>query len=238
MIEISDLHKVYPSANRHDPPVVALDGVNLSVPKGEVMGIIGPSGAGKSTLGRCLTLLTKPTSGSISVDGIEMTALHGQQLRSARRTIGVIFQAFNLMDARTAVGNVELPLILAGMPKSLRRPRAMEMLERVGLADKANVHPAHLSGGQQQRVAIARAIVNDPSVLISDEATSALDPETTESIIRLIRELTDELALTTILISHQMDVISKVADEVVEIRDGRIYDEQMVADRWSADGSR
>lgn len=226
MIEISNLTKVYPAASRDEQPVTALDNISLTVNHGNVMGIIGPSGAGKSTLGRCLTLLTKPTSGTINVDGIEMTKLSGAKLRDARRRIGVIFQSFNLLDSRSALGNVELPLQLSGVGKDKRRAQAMQMLERVGLADKAKVHPAHLSGGQQQRVAIARAIVSKPSVLISDEATSALDPATTDSIIKLIRELTDEYSLTTILISHQMEVISKVADQVSEIRDGRLVSEE------------
>lgn len=222
MIEISNLTKVYPAASRDEEPVTALDNISLTVDHGNVMGIIGPSGAGKSTLGRCLTLLTKPTSGTITVDGIVMTSLHGAKLRDARRRIGVIFQSFNLLDSRSALGNVELPLQLSGVAKEERRAKAMEMLERVGLADKAKVHPAHLSGGQQQRVAIARAVVSRPSVLISDEATSALDPATTDSIIKLIRDLTDEYSLTTILISHQMEVITKVADQVSEIRAGKI----------------
>ncbi|WP_051176819.1 methionine ABC transporter ATP-binding protein [Propionimicrobium lymphophilum] len=222
MIEISNLTKVYPAASRDEEPVTALDNISLTVDHGNVMGIIGPSGAGKSTLGRCLTLLTKPTSGTITVDGIVMTSLHGAKLREARRRIGVIFQSFNLLDSRSALGNVELPLQLSGVAKEERRDKAMEMLERVGLADKAKVHPAHLSGGQQQRVAIARAVVSRPSVLISDEATSALDPATTDSIIKLIRDLTDEYSLTTILISHQMEVITKVADQVSEIRAGKI----------------
>ena len=222
MIEISNLTKVYPAASRDEEPVTALDNISLTVDHGNVMGIIGPSGAGKSTLGRCLTLLTKPTSGTITVDGIVMTSLHGAKHREARRRIGVIFQSFNLLDSRSALGNVELPLQLSGVAKEERRAKAMEMLERVGLADKAKVHPAHLSGGQQQRVAIARAVVSRPSVLISDEATSALDPATTDSIIKLIRDLTDEYSLTTILISHQMEVITKVADQVSEIRAGKI----------------
>lgn len=222
MIEISNLTKVYPAASRDEEPVTALDNISLTVDHGNVMGIIGPSGAGKSTLGRCLTLLTKPTSGTITVDGIVMTSLHGAKLRDARRRIGVIFQSFNLLDSRSALGNVELPLQLSGVAKEERHAKAMEMLERVGLADKAKVHPAHLSGGQQQRVAIARAVVSRPSVLISDEATSALDPATTDSIIKLIRDLTDEYSLTTILISHQMEVITKVADQVSEIRAGKI----------------
>lgn len=222
MIKIANLTKIYPPASRNSAPTTALDNINLTVQHGQVMGIIGPSGAGKSTLGRCLTLLTKPTSGTIAVDDIEMTALRGRELRQARQRIGVIFQSFNLLDSRTALGNVELPLQISGMKRAKRQTLAMEMLARVGLADKAKVHPAHLSGGQQQRVAIARAIVSRPSVLISDEATSALDPATTDSIIQLIRELTDELELTTILVSHQMEVISKVADHVSEIRNGRI----------------
>lgn len=224
VITISNLTKIYPPASRNSAPITALDNINLTVQHGQVMGIIGPSGAGKSTLGRCLTLLTKPTSGTITVDDVEMTALHGHELRKARQRIGVIFQSFNLLDSRTGLGNVELPLQISGMKRAKRQKLAMEMLDRVGLADKAKVHPAHLSGGQQQRIAIARAIVSKPSVLISDEATSALDPATTDSIIQLIRELTDELGLTTILVSHQMEVISRVADQVSEIRNGRIVD--------------
>lgn len=229
MIDISHLTKIYPASGRDTTPVTALDDLNLHVDKGQVMGVIGPSGAGKTTLGRCLTLLERPTAGRIVVDGVELTALQGPALRSARRRIGVIFQAFNLMDARTALGNVELPLLLADVPRPERRRRAMAALTRVGLADKAYVHPAHLSGGQQQRVAIARAVVTRPSVLVSDEATSALDPQTTASIIELIRQLTDEYALTTILISHQMEVVRKVCDQVSVLSEGRIISTESVS---------
>ncbi|WP_051215739.1 methionine ABC transporter ATP-binding protein [Granulicoccus phenolivorans] len=221
MIEVSHLTKVYPG-RRNTEPVLAVDDLSLEVERGHVMGLIGPSGSGKSTLGRCLTLLERPTSGTITVDGVELTGLGGAQLRQARRAIGMIFQAFNLMDARSALGNVELPLQIAGVAAGERRRRAMDLLERVGLAEKASVHPRHLSGGQQQRVAIARALVNRPSVLISDESTSALDHANTQAIIALLRDLTDELGLTTVLISHQLEVVRDICDEVAVLDTGRI----------------
>ncbi len=222
MIDVTHLTKVYPATSRDNAPVTALNDVTLHVDRGQVMGIIGPSGSGKTTLGRCLTLLEKPSSGSISVNGVDLTSLTGDALRTQRRRISVIYQDFNLLNSRTAMGNVELPLQLIGVPKAERRERAQALLERVGLSDKASVHPAQLSGGQQQRVAIARALISQPDVLVSDEATSALDPETTQSIIRLLRGLTDEFGLTTLLITHQMEVINQVADAIATIEHGRI----------------
>src|SRR5690606_17945197 len=186
------ISKTFPGTRRRQP-VTALDDVSLTVERGQVMGVVGPSGSGKSTLARIVNLLERPTSGTVTVDGVELTALSAGRLNEARRTIGMIFQQFNLLDSRTALANVELPLELAGVGRAERRARATELLERVGLADKLGSHPAQLSGGQRQRVAIARALAPRPKVLLCDEATSALDPVSTTSVLELLRDLTDEL---------------------------------------------
>lgn len=231
MITLSDLTKVYRTRSRQ---VTALDGVDLHVPEGEVYGVVGESGAGKSSLIRCVNLLEQPTSGSVTVDGVDLTALvrrkRGRagrptpQLRAARSRIGMVFQHFNLLSSRTVQGNVELPLEILGVPGRERARRAMELLDLVGLADKARVHPARLSGGQKQRVGIARALAGDPKVLLSDEATSALDPETTRSVLDLLRTLRHELNLTVLLITHEMDVVKYVCDSAALMRAGRVVE--------------
>ena len=205
--------------------VAALDGISLSVNKGEVLGIIGRSGAGKSTLIRCLNGLERPDSGAIRIEGTDITALTEQALQPVRRRIGMIFQHFNLLSAKTVEENVALPLKIAGVSKAERLTRARDLLDLVGLSDKAHAYPAALSGGQKQRVGIARALSAEPALLLSDEATSALDPETTRSILALLRDINRKLGLTIILITHEMDVVRAVADRVAVIDAGRIVEE-------------
>ena len=203
----------------------AVDGVSLTVRKGEILGIIGRSGAGKSTLIRCLNGLERPDSGQIFVEGREITGLSERDLQPLRRRIGMIFQHFNLLSAKSVEDNVALPLKIEGRPKAERLKRAAELLELVGLADKAKAYPASLSGGQKQRVGIARALAARPALLLSDEATSALDPETTRSILALLKDINQKLGLTILLITHEMEVIRTIADRVAVIDAGRIVEE-------------
>ncbi len=227
LIDIRDLRKVYSHGKQ---TVVALDGVSLHVEAGEVFGVVGQSGAGKSTLIRCVNLLERPTSGSVFVDGREMTALSGGELRSARRRIGMIFQHFNLLSSRTVAENISLPLEVVGVDRERRRRRVAELLEMVGLEDKASVYPARLSGGQKQRVGIARALAGEPKVLLSDEATSALDPQTTLSILDLLRDLNQRLGLTILLITHEMGVVKRICDRVAVLQAGRITEQGSIED--------
>jgi D-methionine transport system ATP-binding protein len=231
MIEIKNLSKVYTSRGRS---VTALEGVDLSVEAGTVFGVVGRSGAGKSTLIRCVNLLERPTSGTVRVAGKELTALSAKQLRAERRRIGMVFQHFNLLSSRTARENVELPLEIgpggSRLTRRARRARALELLDVVGLADRADAHPAQLSGGQKQRVGIARALAADPHVLLSDEATSALDPETTRSVLRLLKEVNERLGVTVLLITHEMDVVKAVCDSAALMRDGRIAESGSIRD--------
>ncbi|MFI8007218.1 methionine ABC transporter ATP-binding protein [Streptomyces sp. NPDC086010] len=233
MITTSGLTKVYQSRGRD---VTALDGVDLHVREGEVHGVIGQSGAGKSSLIRCVNLLERPTSGTVTVDGQDLTALAGRgrragkELRRARSRIGMVFQHFNLLDSRTVRDNIELPLEILGIDGKARTRKALELLDRVGLADKAKAYPGQLSGGQKQRVGIARALAGDPKVLLSDEATSALDPETTRSILQLLRDLNQELGLTVLLITHEMDVVKTVCDSAALMKKGRIVESGTVGD--------
>ena len=243
VITTTDLTKVYRTRDRE---VTALDGVNLHVKEGEVYGVIGQSGAGKSSLIRCVNLLERPTAGSVTVAGEDLTALvNGRKsggrppaaLRRARSRIGMIFQHFNLLSSRTVQGNVELPLEILGLSGRERGRKALELLELVGLAEKARAHPAQLSGGQKQRVGIARALAGDPKVLLSDEATSALDPETTRSVLELLRDLNRELGLTVLLITHEMDVVKTVCDSAALMRGGRIVESGTVQDLLATPGS-
>ncbi|MBB4008256.1 methionine ABC transporter ATP-binding protein [Allorhizobium taibaishanense] len=204
---------------------IALDGVSLSVPKGQILGIIGRSGAGKSTLIRCLNGLERPDSGQIVIEGKRIDQLPERSLQPLRRRIGMIFQHFNLLSAKTVEANVALPLKIEGVPKAERLARARELLDLVGLSDKAKAYPAQLSGGQKQRVGIARALAARPALLLSDEATSALDPETTRSILALLRDINKKLGLTIVLITHEMDVVRTIADRVAVIDAGRIVEE-------------
>ena len=211
-------------------PVEALRGIDLQITPGEVFGIIGRSGAGKSSLVRVINLLNRPTRGEVIVNGRDLTKLNDSQLREARRDIGMVFQHFNLLSSRTVYDNVALPLELAGMDKAAIRERVSPLLELVGLAALADRYPAQISGGQKQRVGIARALASRPKVLLSDEATSALDPETTRSILDLLRQVNRELGLTVVLITHQMQVIKQVADRVAVIEAGRIVEQGRVLD--------
>ncbi len=240
MITTTGLRKVYHSRGRE---TVALDGVDLHVREGEVFGVVGRSGAGKSTLIRCVNLLERPTSGTVRVAGTDLTALAGSSrranaaLRAARSQIGMVFQHFNLLSARTVQDNVELPLEILGVSGRERSRKALELLDLVGLADKAKAYPAQLSGGQKQRVGIARALAGDPKVLLSDEATSALDPETTRSILQLLRDLNQQLGLTVLLITHEMDVVKAVCDSAALMKGGRIVESGTVAELLATPGS-
>ncbi|WP_346959565.1 ATP-binding cassette domain-containing protein [uncultured Arthrobacter sp.] len=227
MITVTDLRKVYRQGKKE---VVALDGVTLSVPKGSIHGIIGHSGAGKSTLVRCLTLLDRPTSGSVSIDGTELSSVRDSEIRAARRRIGMVFQHANLMDSRTAAGNVAHPLELVKTPKDKIRTRVAELLKLVGLEGFENAYPSQLSGGQRQRVGIARALASDPEVLLCDEPTSALDPATTEEILDLIQDLTRRLQLTVLIITHEMNVVKRVCDSVSLLSRGRIIEHGALQD--------
>lgn len=211
----------------------ALDGISLSVKKGEILGIIGRSGAGKSTLIRCLNGLERADSGEIVIEGRNITGLAEQELQPLRRRIGMIFQHFNLLSAKTVEENVALPLKIEGLAKTERLKRAHELLELVGLSDKAKAYPSSLSGGQKQRVGIARALAARPALLLSDEATSALDPETTRSILALLKDINNKLGLTILLITHEMEVVRGIADRVAVIDAGRIVEEGQV---WSIFG--
>ncbi|MGP3974704.1 methionine ABC transporter ATP-binding protein [Streptomyces sp. 8N114] len=240
MITTKDLTKVYRTRDRE---VTALDGVDLHVSEGEVFGVVGQSGAGKSSLIRCVNLLERPTSGTVTVDGQELTALAGsgkragKELRAARGRIGMVFQHFNLLSSRSVLGNVELPLEILGHSGQERTRKARELLDLVGLADKAKAHPAQLSGGQKQRVGIARALAGDPKVLLSDEATSALDPETTRSVLQLLRDLKEQLGLTVLLITHEMEVVKAVCDSAALMKDGRITESGTVPELLATPGS-
>jgi len=206
----------------------ALDGVSLTVQKGEILGIIGRSGAGKSTLIRCLNGLERPDSGKVFIEGREISRLGERDLQPLRRRIGMVFQHFNLLSAKTVEDNVALPLKIEGRPRAERLARAAELLQLVGLSEKAKAYPASLSGGQKQRVGIARALAARPALLLSDEATSALDPETTRSILALLKDINARLGLTILLITHEMEVIRSIADRVAVIDAGRIVEEGAV----------
>ena len=227
MIELKHLGKIYSSASGS---VEALKDVNLTIADGEIFGIIGLSGAGKSTLVRCINLLERPTSGEVWVDGQNLTALSQKELLQVRRQIGMIFQGFNLLEQRTVLRNVCFPLEISGTPKAQAKSRAEELLKIVGLADKAQSYPAQLSGGQKQRVAIARALATNPRYLLCDEATSALDPNTTRSILELLREINKTLGVTIIVITHEMKVIDQICDRVAVIDKSCIAEEGKVAE--------
>jgi len=213
--------------------VHALRDISLTVEDGEIFGIIGLSGAGKSTLVRCINLLERPTSGSVIVDGKDLTSMTDRELRRARKSISMIFQSFNLLMQRSVLANVCFPMELAGTKKEDARRRAMELLELVELPDKANAYPVQLSGGQKQRVAIARALASDPKVLLCDEATSALDPKTTRSILALLKKLNRELGVTVVVITHEMRVVEQICSRVAILDDGEIQETGPVADVFS-----
>ena len=226
MIKLSKITKTY---GQGPHAVLALKPLDLTVGTGEIFGVIGASGAGKSTLIRCVNLLERPTSGQVEVDGVELTALSDHELTLARRKIGVIFQHFNLLASRTVFANVALPLELAGLNKEEIQRRVSTLLELVGLSHRAHAYPSELSGGQKQRVAIARALAPEPKVLLCDEATSALDPQTTQSILELLKEINRKLGLTILLITHEMDVVKSICDRVAIISDGELIEQGEVA---------
>ena len=205
--------------------VHAVKDVSLEIGDGEIFGIIGFSGAGKSTLVRCINLLERPTTGTVTVDGKEVTALSPKELRLARKKIGMIFQHFNLMQSRTVFSNVAYPLRGSGLDKQEIKKKVHHLLELVGIADKADAYPAQLSGGQKQRVAIARALANDPSVLLCDEATSALDPQTTKAILQLLKNLNQTLGITIVVITHEMEVVKKICDRVAVMEHGHVVEQ-------------
>lgn len=235
MISVKHVSKTFGSGASK---TTALDDVSLEVARGEIFGVIGQSGAGKSTLIRAINLLERPTGGTVTVDGDELTLLSPDQLRLARRKIGMVFQHFNLLAGRTAQGNVELGLEIVGVTGAERRRRSLEILDLVGLADKAGAYPAELSGGQKQRVGIARALAGNPKVLLSDEATSALDPETTRSILDLIKSINVQLGLTVLLITHEMDVVKGICDSAAMLENGRILEQGSIVSLISTPGSR
>ena len=222
MIELTHISKDFASGGR---TVHAVQDVSLLIGKGEIFGIIGFSGAGKSTLVRCINLLERPTSGSVTVDGKEMTALSARELRQARKKIGMIFQHFNLMPSRTVFGNVAYPLRGSGLSREQIADKVHRLLELVGIGDKAEAYPKQLSGGQKQRVAIARALANDPNVLLCDEATSALDPQTTKAILRLLKNLNEKLGITVVIITHEMAVVKEICDRVAVMEHGRVVEQ-------------
>lgn len=220
MIDIDQLHKGYRTAGGGRSEV--LRGLSLQVPARSITAVVGPSGAGKSTLARCISLLERPDSGSIRVNGEDLSLLSGEALRRARRAIGTVFQSSALLGRKTAAQNIALPLAYLGVVEHEIRARVGELLESVGLSHKAGAYPAQLSGGQRQRIGIARALALRPTVLLADEATSGLDPQATASVLALLRRLRDEYRLAIVLITHEMDAVRAAADAVAEIRDGRI----------------
>ena len=214
MIELKKVGKVFRTANGD---VEALKDIDLTVNDGEIFGIIGLSGAGKSTLVRCINMLERPTSGEVLIDGRDLSKMSRRELLATRKSIGMIFQGFNLLAQRTSLQNVCYPLEISGVSKAKAKQKALELLELVGLSDRAGSYPAQLSGGQKQRVAIARALATDPKVLLCDEATSALDPNTTDSILELLRRINRELGVTVVIITHEMRVIEQICHRVAVI---------------------
>ncbi len=231
MIEIKNLSKSFKTA---DGSVEALKDVSLTINDGDIYGIIGMSGAGKSTLVRCINMLERPTSGEVLINGTDLAKISTKELRKTRRDITMIFQGFNLLMQRTCLKNICFPLELAGVKADEAKKKALELLDTVGLPDKANAYPAQLSGGQQQRIAIARALATNPKVLLCDEATSALDPKTTHSILELIKDINRKLGITVIIITHQMSVVEDVCNKVAILDDGVVVEEGDVATVFSS----
>lgn len=228
MIKLENITQTYKTPEGRE--FKALDNVSLEIKPGEIFGIIGRSGAGKSTLVRCINLLNRPTEGSVTVDGKDLMSLSESELRETRRSIGMIFQHFNLLSSRTVYDNVALPLELVGTPAAEIRAKVEPLLKLVGLTEHAHKYPSQLSGGQKQRVGIARALTNDPKVLLSDEATSALDPETTTATLALLKRINKELGLTVVMITHEMQVVKEICDRVVVMNYGKIVEAGNVAD--------
>ena len=230
MIELKDLCKTFPS---EDGLFTALDHVDITINDGDIYGIIGMSGAGKSTLVRCINLLERPSQGQVLIDGDDMTALPPKALREKRRSISMIFQQFNLLMQRTCLKNICFPMEIAGVPAAQAKKRALELLDIVGLPDKADAYPAQLSGGQKQRIAIARALASDPKVLLCDEATSALDPTTTRSILRLIQDINKRLGITVVIITHEMAVVEEICSHVAILDHGTLMETGTVEEVFS-----
>jgi len=230
MIKLNNITKIF---TLPDKKLTALDNVSLHVPKGQICGVIGASGAGKSTLIRCVNLLERPTHGAVLIDDVDLTQLSDAKLVKTRRQIGMIFQHFNLLTSRTVFENVALPLELENKSKAEIQEKTTALLALVGLSDKHNVYPANLSGGQKQRVAIARALASDPKVLLCDEATSALDPATTQSILKLLKEINRTLGITILLITHEMEVVKRICDQVAVIDKGRLIEQGTVSEIFS-----
>ncbi len=221
MIELKHIVKEFNDSGRD---VHAVNDVSLTIDDGDIFGIIGFSGAGKSTLVRCINLLGRPTSGEVIIDGRDITALSQKELREARKKIGMIFQHFNLMPSRTVAGNVAFPLKNSGLSKAEIKAKVKKLLDMVEIGDKEDAYPSQLSGGQKQRVAIARALANDPKILLCDEATSALDPQTTHSILELLKRLNKELGITIVIITHEMDVVKTICNKVAVMEHGRVVE--------------
>ncbi len=230
MIELKHISKVFPTA---DGDLQALTDVTLTVNDGDVYGIVGMSGAGKSTLVRCINLLERPTSGQVLIDGADLCAMGEKELIRTRRSISMIFQQFNLLMQRTCLKNITFPMEIAGVRGEAARKRALELLDVVGLPDKADAYPAQLSGGQKQRVAIARALASDPKVLLCDEATSALDPKTTRDILRLIKDINRRLGITVVVITHEMAVVEEICTHVAILDHGRVMETGTVEEVFS-----
>ena len=231
MIEIKHLSKTF---QMKDGAVNALKNIDLTIPDGSIYGIIGMSGAGKSTLVRCINLLERPTEGSVVIDGTAMETLSPAALRERRRDITMIFQQFNLLMQRSCLKNICFPMELAGVKKADAEKRARELLEMVGLPDKANAYPAQLSGGQKQRIAIARALATNPKVLLCDEATSALDPNTTHAILTLIKDINKKLGITVVVITHQMSVVKTICNHVAILDGGEVAEKGLVSEVFAA----
>ena len=228
MIKLDHITQTYKTPEGRE--FKALDDVSIEIRPGEIFGIIGRSGAGKSTLVRCINLLNRPSEGTVTVDGKNLTELSEDELRESRRSIGMIFQHFNLLSSRTVYDNVALPLELVGTPKNVIREKVEPLLKLVGLTEHAHKYPSQLSGGQKQRVGIARALTNDPKVLLSDEATSALDPETTVATLALLKRINKELGLTIVMITHEMQVVKQICERVVVMNYGKIVEQGKVVD--------
>ncbi|WP_407357986.1 methionine ABC transporter ATP-binding protein [Microbacterium sp. LTA6] len=234
IVSLTNVSKAYPSSDRGAGDVVAVDDVTLSIDKGDVYGIIGYSGAGKSTLVRLINALEPATGGTITVDGVDITALDERELRRVRGGIGMIFQQFNLFSAKSVKANIAYPLKLAGWSKADIEARVAELLSFVGLSDKAKAYPEQLSGGQKQRVGIARALATGPAILLADEATSALDPQTTHEVLDLLKRVNQEQGVTIVIITHEMDVIQTIATKVAVMEAGRVIEQGDVFDVFSA----
>ena len=235
IIQIQDVSKKFQTK---DGEIDALKHVTLDIEAGDIYGIIGMSGAGKSTLVRCINHIEVPTEGTVIVQDKDLSKLSEKELRKQREHIGMIFQHFNLLEQQTVLENVCFPLEIRGIPRKERREKALELLDKVGLADKANAYPAQLSGGQKQRVAIARVLANEPEVILCDEATSALDPETTQTILKLLKNIRDTLGITIVVITHEMRVIQQVCTRVAVLDGGLVQEEGSVADIFAHPASR